>query len=102
MPRPMFLLTSAWAVKDLLQLRCSLRSAPKRYFNGQGDCPVVAHPTQEGTFRWFSLDEVKRLHGIRQDYHLGGSKTLAGGVIGQGVVVSVMAKIIAVNLRKGA
>jgi site-specific DNA-cytosine methylase len=70
----------------------------KRYFSGQGQNPVVLHPTEPDTYRWLSLDEVKRLHGIRPDYELSGSKTRAGELIGQGVVVSTMQQIIAVNL----
>jgi len=45
-----------------------------------------------------SLEEVKRLHGIRADYKLSSSKTRAGAVIGQGVVVNTMRQIIAANL----
>jgi len=70
----------------------------KRYFNGQGQHPVVVHPTEPDTYRWLSLEEVKRLHGIRADYKLSSSKTRAGAVIGQGVVVNTMRQIIAANL----
>lgn len=72
----------------------SVGTIKKRYFAGQGDNPVVAHPTEEGTYRWFTLNEVKRLHGIPDTYDLGESKTLAGEVMGQGVVVSAMARIL--------
>jgi site-specific DNA-cytosine methylase len=70
----------------------------KRYFAGQGDNPVVCHPTLEGTHRWFTLTEVKRLHGIPDNYFVGDSKTLAGELMGQGVVVSTMRDIIKANL----
>lgn len=77
--------------------RC-VGSITKRYFSGQGQNPVVEHPTQPGTYRWLTLAEVKRLHGIRGDYQLGQSKTLAGELIGQGVVVTTMREIIAATL----
>lgn len=66
----------------------------KRYFAQQGDNPVVAHPNKEGVYRWLTLNEVKKLHGIPEDYYLGTSKTGAGEVIGQAVVVDVFQKII--------
>lgn len=66
----------------------------KRYFAIQGDSPVVAHPTLPGTVRLFSIGEVKRLHGIPTDYFLGDSKTTAGEIMGQGVVVTTFAKVI--------
>jgi len=45
-------------------------------------------------FRWLTLNEVKKLHGIPENYYLGSSKTGAGEVIGQGVVVDMFQKII--------
>jgi DNA (cytosine-5)-methyltransferase 1 len=71
----------------------------KRYFAGQGDNPVVKHPTKEGVHRWFTMTEVKRLHGIDDSYYVGDTKTLAGELIGQGVVVSTMRDIIFANVR---
>lgn len=76
----------------------SVGTITKRYFAQQGQHPVVEHPTQPNTYRWLSLAEVKRLHGIRKDYVIGESKTLAGEIIGQGVVVTTMRDIIAANL----
>lgn len=66
----------------------------KRYFNGQGDGQVVTHPKKEGVFRWLTLREVKRLHGVAGDYYLGAAKTTAGEVLGQGVIVSLFARLI--------
>jgi len=66
----------------------------KRYFNGQGGNPVVVHPTLADTYRWLTLDEVRAIHGLPQDYHLGETKTIAGEVIGQGVLVDVFQQII--------
>lgn len=66
----------------------------KRYFAQQGDNPVIKHPSLEGTYRWLTLNEVKRLHGIPDDYYLGNSITRAGEVIGQGVVVDLFKNVI--------
>lgn len=66
----------------------------KRYFAGQGDAPVVAHPTKPNTFRWFTVAEVKRLHGLPDDYYLGETKTVAGEILGQGVVVGFFTKLL--------
>jgi DNA (cytosine-5)-methyltransferase 1 len=72
----------------------SVGTISKRYFAGQGDAPVLAHPTKPETFRWFTVDEVKRLHGIPTGYYLGEAKTVAGEIMGQGVVVSTFEAII--------
>lgn len=69
----------------------------KRYFAQQGSNPVVKHPTKEGTYRWFTLTEVKRLQGLPDDYDLGETLTLAGEVMGQGVLVNVFQKVMEVN-----
>lgn len=66
----------------------------KRYFAQQGDNPVVQHPERPDTHRWFTLAEVKRLHGVPEGYWLGEAKTRAGEVLGQGVVVSLFRRII--------
>lgn len=66
----------------------------KRYFAIQGDIPVVEHPEKKDTVRLFSVNEVKRLHGIPTDYYLGEAKTTAGEVMGQGVVVTTFRKVI--------
>lgn len=66
----------------------------KRYFSQQGDGVVVAHPTQPDTFRWLTLDEVKRLFGLPDDYQLPEAKTTAGEVLGQAVLVDVFARVI--------
>ena len=66
----------------------------KRYFAGQGDNPVVAHPTDPGSCRWFTLPEVARIHGIPASYQLPEAKTTAGEIIGQGVLVSLFEKLI--------
>jgi len=74
----------------------SVQAITKRYFAGQGDNPVVkdVRPGREGWFRWLTLDEVKRIMGLRDGYDLGPTKTTAGEVLGQGVLVDVFRKII--------
>ena len=66
----------------------------KRYLSQQGDNPVIAHPTQVGVYRWLSLSELRRLHGIPATYDLGDTKIRAGEIIGQGVVVPLFRRII--------
>jgi site-specific DNA-cytosine methylase len=66
----------------------------KRYFAGQGDNPVVQHPSQPDTHRWLTLDEVRRLMSVPDTYDLGTAKTTAGEVLGQGVEVGTFARII--------
>lgn len=80
----------------------SVGTIKKRYFAGQGDNPVLAHPEKHGTHRWFTLNEVKRLHGIKDSYDLGAAKTTAGEVIGQGVHVDLFRQIIDLNFAQCA
>jgi site-specific DNA-cytosine methylase len=75
----------------------SVGTIKKRYFAGQGDNPVVVHPDNPDICRWFTLNEVKRLHGIDDSYFTGNSKTLAGEVMGQGVHVGMMQKVLEAN-----
>jgi site-specific DNA-cytosine methylase len=67
----------------------------RRYFAQQGDGVVVKHPTREA-YRWLSLAEVRRIHGVPDTYFLDEEQSLtrAGEVIGQGVIVSFFRKII--------
>lgn len=69
----------------------------RRYFAQQGSNPIVAHPTIPDTYRWLSPTEVKRLMGLPDEYDLGDTKTLAGEVMGQGVLVEVFHKVIQEN-----
>jgi DNA (cytosine-5)-methyltransferase 1 len=71
----------------------------RRYFAQQGSNPIVAHPTKPNTFRWLTPIEVKRLMGLPDDYDLGDTKTLAGEVMGQGVLVKVFQKVIEENKK---
>jgi DNA (cytosine-5)-methyltransferase 1 len=67
----------------------------KRYFAGQGDNPVVAHPRKKHTYRWLTVSEVARIMGLPDGYELGQTKTHAGEVLGQGVEVGTFSRIIA-------
>lgn len=66
----------------------------KRYFAGQGDNPVVQHPSDPNRHRWLTLNEVRRLMGVPDDYQLGVAKTTAGEVLGQGVEVGTFTQLI--------
>lgn len=72
----------------------SVQAITKRYFAGQGDNPVVCHPTEADTYRWLTIDEVKSIMGLPQSYDLGSAKTTAGEIMGQGVLVDVFRQII--------
>lgn len=67
----------------------------RRYFAQQGDNPVVCHPTEPGKCRWLTVTEVKRLHGVPDDYQLPKAKTVAGEILGQGVSVGLFEQVIA-------
>lgn len=69
----------------------------RRYFAQQGSNPIVAHPTKPNVYRWLEPIEVKRLMGLSDEYDLGETKTLAGEVLGQGVLVEVFRKVIQEN-----
>lgn len=70
-----------------------VQTIPKRYFAQQAGNPVVKHPTLSDTYRWLTLTEVKRIMGLPDDYDLGDTKTIAGEVLGQGVLVNMFKKI---------
>lgn len=66
----------------------------KGYWKQQGDGAVVAHPTRPETFRWLTVDEVARVHGLPAG-HLGAlPKTTAGEILGQGVIVGLFERVI--------
>lgn len=69
----------------------------KRYFAQQGDGVVVQHPQRANCWRWLTIREVRRLHGVPDSYELfeAQSKTRAGEVLGQGVIVSFFRRVIA-------
>lgn len=72
----------------------NVQAITKRYFAQQGGNPVVKHPFKEGTFRWLTPKEVSRIMGLPDDYYLGSTKTNAGEILGQGVLVKVFKKVI--------
>lgn len=75
----------------------SIGAITRRYFAQQGSNPIVAHPTKPDVYRWLTPIEVKRLMGLPDDYDLGDTKTLAGEIMGQGVLVKVFQKVIEEN-----
>lgn len=66
----------------------------KRYFAQQGDNPVLPHPTDKDTFRFFSIGEVRRIMGLPDSFILPAAKTRAGEVMGQGVDVNLFTDLI--------
>ncbi len=80
----------------------SVPCVSKRYFSQQGTGAVVKHLQRFQCWRWMTLAEVRRLHGVPESYYLGEeSKTRAGEVLGQGVIVSFFQKIIAATRNLG-
>lgn len=80
----------------------SVPCVSKRYFSQQGTGAVVKHLQRPECWRWMTLAEVRRLHGVPESYYLGEeSKTRAGEVLGQGVIVSFFQKIIAATRNLG-
>jgi DNA (cytosine-5)-methyltransferase 1 len=76
----------------------------KRYFAGQGTGAVVKDRSKNATWRWLTLREARKLHGIPSAYRLTAeseSTTLAGEIIGQGVIVTFFQKIIAATRNLG-
>lgn len=66
----------------------------KRYLSQQGTGAVVKHRTKPNTWRWLSLDELRKIHKVPNSYRLPLAKTTAGELIGQGVIISFFQKII--------
>jgi hypothetical protein len=87
---------NGFASQQITPDTAAVQAISKRYFAGQGDAPVVkdVRPGREGWFRWLTLSEVKAIMGLPSAYELGGTKTLAGEVMGQAVLVDVFTKII--------
>ena len=80
----------------------SVPCVSKRYFSQQGTGAVVKHLQRAECWRWMTLAEVRRLHGVPDSYYLGEeSKTRAGEILGQGVIVSFFQKIIAATRNLG-
>lgn len=75
----------------------SVQAITKRYFAQQAGNPVVGHPLSNELFRWLTITEVKRIMGLPDSYDLGDTKTFAGEVMGQGVLVDVFKQVILAN-----
>ena len=75
----------------------SVQAITRRYFAQQAGNPVVGHPLSNELFRWLTLTEVKRIMGLPDSYDLGDTKTFAGEVMGQGVLVDLFKQVILVN-----
>jgi hypothetical protein len=88
---------------DYLPEAIGSNKLPERQINGsnyilsqQGDGVVVKHPTRAEWWRWLTVNEIKKIHAVPPSYYLGEekSKTGAGEILGQGVIVSFFQKII--------
>lgn len=56
---------------------------------------IIRHPTKPNTYAFLkNTDHLKYLHGIRSDYYLGDSKTIAIQSIGQGVCCNTFYAIV--------
>ena len=65
----------------------------------------MGHRTKSATWRWLTLGETRKLHGIPDTYKLSAefeSVTLSGELIGQGVIVTLFEKIIAATRTLGS
>jgi site-specific DNA-cytosine methylase len=86
---------NGFAAPSIDAMSTSVPTLKKRYYAGQGDNFVVAHPRLKDTWRWLTLTEGRRLMGVPDTYDLGTTKTIAGEVLGQGVDVTMFKKVIA-------
>jgi DNA (cytosine-5)-methyltransferase 1 len=77
----------------------SVPTIKKRYCAMQGDNPVLAHPTKPDTYRWFTVNEIRKLCELPDNYELPEAKTLAGEVMGQGVVLGPFVRILQTLLK---
>jgi DNA (cytosine-5)-methyltransferase 1 len=64
------------------------------YYAWQQTGPFVKHPSQKDTYRLLTIEEVRRLHGVPNDYRLPGSPTAQMEALGQGVVLPLAEGII--------
>lgn len=74
----------------------SVQGIPKRYFAGQGGTPVV-YDEANNRYRWLTIDEVKALMELPESFDLGSTKTLAGEILGQGVITTPFTRLIEAN-----
>lgn len=71
-----------------------VQAITRRYFAQQAGNPVVRHPINPDMYRWLTLSEVRKIMGLPDDYKLNTSKTTAGEILGQGVLVRIFSRII--------
>jgi hypothetical protein len=65
-----------------------------QYYSWQQEGPYVKHPTRADTYRCLTIEEVRRLHGVPEDYELPGSVTAQMEALGQSVIVPLVEGII--------
>jgi len=80
--------------KEITGESTSIPAITKRYQNIQPSNPLVKHPTKEGTYRLFTIEETKKIKGVPEDYYLGETKEVQGNILGQGVLVKLFGRII--------
>lgn len=85
---------NGFAPPQLTEDSTSIPTFKKRYFSQQGDGAVVKHKSKPNTWRWCTIQEVRRIHGIPETYKFHEAKTKTGEILGQGVIVSFFEKII--------
>lgn len=94
---------NGFAPPQLTENSTSVPTFKRRYLSMQGDGAVIAHKTKPNCWRWFTVKEIRKLHGVPASYqlHEDQSKVRAGEVLGQGVIVSFFQKIIAATRNLG-
>lgn len=85
---------NGFAAQQVTEESTSVGTIKHGYYKPQGDSPVVRHPNRPHTYRHFTVTELKRLHGLPDDFHVGTAKMTAGEVIGQGLEVDVFTQIL--------
>jgi DNA (cytosine-5)-methyltransferase 1 len=80
-----------------------VQGVSKRYLSCQGDGQVLAHPTDPKKRRFFSLAELRRLFTVPEGFNLGEERgvTVAGEVLGQGVIIDLFKRIIRAAAGRG-
>lgn len=71
-----------------------VRAIVSRYGQPDPSGPFVRHPRRPDTYRLLTVEEIKRLHGVPDDYELTGNYRTDVALLGQGVVVDVFRAVI--------
>lgn len=69
------------------------------YGETKNDQPILAHPTKPETYRYFTVNEGRRLFGVPESYWLPDAKTRAWRLLGQAVYVPLFTAIITATRR---